>query len=531
MLILLQKKLFYSNLVHILFIMIIIIIGLYWISAKISSPIINLCNTVEKFSKGDFNAKTNVQSKDEIGYLASLFDKMGYELTIQQELTQGVIDTAQVIILVLDIEGKIVQFNPFMEKLTGYFLEEVKGKDWFSTFLPDENHDEIRSVFKKAIANIQTSGNQNPIVCKDGRLVDTLWYDKTFKDINGNIKGLISIGVDITKYKKQEELLRKSEGHLVALIKTIPDLVWLKNSDGVYLSCNAKFERFFGTEKANIIGKTDYDFLDKEQADFFRQKDKDAMIAGKPTVNEEEVVYADDNHHEQLETIKTPMYDSKNRLLGVLGIARDITKHKKMESLLKKTNVELENAHKHAMYMLALASEYKDPETGGHIKRIVRMTTKLALELGIESELAEQMGDNSLLHDLGKLGISDYILLKPGKLTDNEFETMKQHTLIGANIIGDDEWFYMARQIALLHHERWDGTGYPEGLKGDAIPLAARIVAVADEFDALISKRPYKEPWSLERSIEEIKLEAGKHFDPKVVEAFLSLCRKGFKKL
>ncbi len=212
--------------------------------------------------------------------------------------------------------------------------------------------------------------------------------------------------------------------------------------------------------------------------------------------------------------------------------ATDITERKKIEEELKRSQEQLTKAHVHTIYMLAIASEYKDPETGEHIKRIVQMTTELAVELGIEQKQAAQMGEDSLLHDLGKLGISDYILLKPGKLTVNEFETIKQHTVIGAKIIGDDEWFSSAREIALSHHERWDGNGYPEGLNGEVIPLAARIVAVADVFDALISKRPYKEPWPLDEAIEEIKRQAGKQFDPKVVAAFLSLHKKGnLKKL
>jgi ABC-type amino acid transport substrate-binding protein len=205
----------------------------------------------------------------------------------------------------------------------------------------------------------------------------------------------------------------------------------------------------------------------------------------------------------------------------------EITKRTKYEEKLKKSHIEIEQAHKHAMYMLALASEYKDRETGGHIKRIVEMTTELALELGVEPKQAEEMGADSILHDLGKLGISDYILLKPGKLTEDEREIMKKHTSIGAKIIGDDKWFAQARQIALSHHERWDGSGYLQGFKGEAIPFAARIVAVADVFDALISKRPYSEPWPLEKAIDKMKQKAGKHFDSKIFEAFLSLYQKG----
>jgi len=219
-----------------------------------------------------------------------------------------------------------------------------------------------------------------------------------------------------------------------------------------------------------------------------------------------------------------------NNELMLHTLLKDLTTRKQLEKQVQKANIKLERAHKHAIYMLALASEYKDHETGGHIQRIIGMTSDLATELGVDQQSAEKMGSDSVLHDLGKLGISDYILLKPGKLTVNEFKTMKQHTIIGAKIIGDDEWFYQARQIALSHHEKWDGNGYPEGLKGEEIPFAARIVAVADALDALISKRPYKESWPPKQAIAEIRKESGTHFDPKIVEALLTFYRRGLLK-
>ena len=189
----------------------------------------------------------------------------------------------------------------------------------------------------------------------------------------------------------------------------------------------------------------------------------------------------------------------------------------------KKNKAELEKAHKHSIYMLAVASEYKDKNTGEHVGRLSQMTTELAIALGIKAIEAEQMGADSILHDLGKLGIADNILLKPGKLTKEEFKIMKQHTVIGARIIGDHEGFKQASLIAMSHHERWDGTGYPNGLKGVEIPLVARIVALVDVFDALTSKRPYKEAWPIEKAIAEIKQGAGCQFDPRVVSAFLDI--------
>ena len=156
--------------------------------------------------------------------------------------------------------------------------------------------------------------------------------DQLVMSINSMRKGLAK---EVKEREQAEKALIESEAHMRALIETIPDLIWLKDPDGVYISCNPKFERFFGAKEIDIIGKTDHDFLDKELADFFRQKDKEAMVAGKPSVNEEEVTYADDGHNEILETVKTPMYDSEGKFIGVLGTARDISERKKIEAELQ----------------------------------------------------------------------------------------------------------------------------------------------------------------------------------------------------
>lgn len=141
--------------------------------------------------------------------------------------------------------------------------------------------------------------------------------------------------MDLTERRRAEKALQASEAHLRTLIHTIPDLIWLKDTNGVYLSCNVMFERFFGATEANIVGKTDYDFVDKELADFFRQHDRNAMAAGKPTMNEEWINFADDGHRAMLETIKSPIYDAEGQVTGVLGIARDITERKRLEDQLR----------------------------------------------------------------------------------------------------------------------------------------------------------------------------------------------------
>ncbi|HET7599095.1 MAG TPA: HD domain-containing phosphohydrolase [Gemmatimonadales bacterium] len=173
---------------------------------------------------------------------------------------------------------------------------------------------------------------------------------------------------------------------------------------------------------------------------------------------------------------------------------------------------------------LARAAEYRDWETGMHIVRVSRFAGIIAGRLGFGPREREMIATAATMHDVGKIGVPDYILLKPGALDDSEFSIMKQHTVIGHRILadGDSELLQTAADVALTHHERHDGSGYPQGLGGDDIPLAGRIVAVADAFDALTSERPYKKEWPVALAWDHLRANAGTRFDPRCVAAFLA---------
>ncbi len=199
-------------------------------------------------------------------------------------------------------------------------------------------------------------------------------------------------------------------------------------------------------------------------------------------------------------------------------VARRTEELKQAFERIKETSLE-------TIYRLARAAEYKDEDTGAHIMRMSHYAAAIASELGLSECEVESILYASPMHDLGKIGIPDRILLKPRKLDPDEWELMKQHTVIGGKILSGSkaEFIKLAEVIALTHHERWDGTGYPNGLKGDGIPIAGRITAIADVFDALTSKRPYKKPFPLEKSFEIIREGRGSHFDPAVVDAFFAI--------
>ncbi len=242
-----------------------------------------------------------------------------------------------------------------------------------------------------------------------------------------------------------------------------------------------------------------------------------------------------------------PMIDQQDQVIGVLqlinaqswegenkgveivpfdSIQEELVRSLASQAAVAFTNAQLtasiKQAHLDTIYRLSIAAEYKDQDTASHIKRMSLYSKILARELDMTEREVELMLYGSPMHDVGKLGVPDAILLKPGKLDQDEWKVMEKHTVYGANILegSDSEVLEYSRVIALSHHEKWDGSGYPAKLRDEQIPVPGRIVALADVFDALTSNRPYKKAWPLDEAREEILSGSGKHFDPQVVEAF-----------
>ena len=202
-----------------------------------------------------------------------------------------------------------------------------------------------------------------------------------------------------------------------------------------------------------------------------------------------------------------------------LNYAKDL-----QETILERKAVyeELQDAYSDTIRRLVIAAEYKDEDTGDHIVRISRYSSLLAEKLGWPAKEVQNIFYAAPMHDVGKIGIPEHILLKPSKLTDEEFNLIKTHTTIGAKILANSksEILQLAHQIAISHHEQWNGKGYPQGISGDNIPIAGRIVSLVDVFDALISQRPYKALYPVEKACDIVKKERGEHFDPDVVDVF-----------
>jgi putative two-component system response regulator len=201
--------------------------------------------------------------------------------------------------------------------------------------------------------------------------------------------------------------------------------------------------------------------------------------------------------------------------------------HLDLDRRLKLADGYLKQAYQDAVTMLSIACEGKDEDTGFHVQRVQHFTEALAREVGLSEDESRHMGVMSILHDVGKINIPDAILKKPAKLDAEEWAIMQTHAEQGVRILGDNPFYAVAREIAGGHHENWNGGGYPQRLTGEAIPLSARLVKVADVFDALTSRRPYKAPWTTESALQLLQEQAGVQFDPAIVSAFLRLHEAG----
>ncbi len=217
------------------------------------------------------------------------------------------------------------------------------------------------------------------------------------------------------------------------------------------------------------------------------------------------------------------------RIRNLLEVRRAQTymrhQNRLLETEVRKRTLELLDSRLEVVRRLGRAAEYRDNETGLHIIRMSKMAALIAKASGMNEAQCELILNASPMHDIGKIGIPDHILQKPGKLTADEWHIMKSHSQIGTEILQGDESILLttAREICLSHHEKWNGTGYPNQLEGEAIPIMARITALADVFDALTSIRPYKKAWELHDALNLIRSESGKHFDPWLTEHFLSV--------
>jgi putative nucleotidyltransferase with HDIG domain len=252
----------------------------------------------------------------------------------------------------------------------------------------------------------------------------------------------------------------------------------------------------------------------------FITKEKFTSYIGVPLIAKRRVVGVLEVYNRSPLRRESDWMDFLETLAGQAAIAID---NASLYQELQRSNEELNRGYDQTIEGWAFTLEMRDGETKGHSQRVTEMTISIAKEMGVKDEEIVDIRRGAILHDIGKIAIPDEILHKPGPLTYEEWDLMKQHPKLAVEWLSQISFLEQALIIPYYHHEKWDGTGYPEGLKGEEIPLSARIFAVVDVWDALLSDRPYRKAWSVEEALAHIKKQSGKHFDPEVVKVFLSL--------
>jgi len=326
----------------------------------------------------------------------------------------------------------------------------------------------------------------------------------------------------------QEAHSRALEARIQTLMDAAPVPIYIKDRERRYTMANRVAHEVAGLEPSELVGRTDGDIMSMEGERLARASDLRILEEGETYTEEETMTVGADER--TFLTVKFPYLDDTGEIAGITGISADITDKKRAEELREELATAQQQAieslrasRQETVERLTRAIEMHDEETGRHVSRMASTAAFLGKQLGMDREGAALLRTAAPMHDVGKVATPDEILRKEGPLTPDERQEMQRHTTVGYEILNgsDSDLLRLAASVALTHHERWDGSGYPNGLKGEEIPIEGRIVAVADAFDAMLSNRSYRPALSVAEAVETLASERGTHFDPEIVDILL----------
>ncbi len=488
------------------------------------------------------------------------------ELRHERDFTSAVLDTAGALVIVLDRTGTIVRFNRACENLAGYRLDDIRsGKVFWQNILPPEEYQPVRKMFNQLLRGNYPNQYEGDWLDKDGQRQRIVWTNTVLLDAEGHVEYIIGTGLNVTERRHAEARMHQQMQRLAVLRRLqmsisasldlhmtidllLDHVMHMLDIDAALVLQPAPYSQHLeyvagrGFRSSAIQwsrlrmgegygGRIALERHPLMVADMRRpgyacqraalfEKENFVSYYGVPLVAKDQVKGV-------LELFsRTPMAVDQEWggfLEALAGHAAVVMDNVELVDHLRRSKEEVTLAYDATIEGWARALELRDAETEGHSRRVTEMTVRLARAMEFDEEEIVAIRRGAILHDIGKMAIPDSILLKPGPLTDEERAIMRQHPKYAHRLLSSIPFLRASIDIPYCHHERWDGTGYPQGLQGEQIPLKARLFSVVDVWDALSSDRPYRRGWPPERVYAFLRENAGTAFDPHVVEVFLKM--------
>jgi PAS domain S-box-containing protein len=438
-------------------------------------------------------------------------------------LFESIFNKVQQGIVILQ-DWMIVNANPKMSEIVGIPREDLIGMN-AQNLIPEER---LASAISRYAAHCTAGAGsglfEDLLQKKDGSeigvevdLVRTTFDGKT---------SILAIITDLTATIKAEEELQSLRQYQSSLIEHINIWVNVLDPQGNVVTWNKAAEEISGYSKDEVIGHSEiwnYLYPDRNYRNWVFSKAMQIIQNGETTQGLETIILTKDKRKKIISWFSRNLLDNQGNAVGSIAIGLDITEIKYANEALEQANNALSAAYDETIEGWSRALDLRDRETEGHSRRVTQMTVEFARMAGMSEDEIVHVRRGALLHDIGKFGVPDSILLKKGELTESEWIIMKKHPELAYEVLYPIQYLRPALDIPYYHHERWDGSGYPFGLEGEEIPLAARLFAVADIWDALRSDRPYRKAWSEAEALNYIKSLGGTKLDSKAVEYFLIL--------
>ncbi len=436
----------------------------------------------------------------------------------------SLIETASDAVIGVSPNGTITSWSSGAERLFGYAAEEATGRS-ITLIAPGELASQPQDHLRRALDGERVEQVETERVCKDGGKRQVLISLTAIRDETGRPAGAVAVYRDLTEQRRAERALLESEQRYHSVVEALNEGVIMQEPGGKIVAFNKSVERILGLSAQEIASGSPEDSewsLIREDGSPLLLEDYPTIVAlrtGEPQSGVVVGVEGPKLARRWLSVNSSPLLSGDGSApSAAVASFSDITE-------LRATIEELQEARSDDLMRLALVSEYRDDDTNRHTERVGRAAELTARALDQDEEFAWTIRHAAPLHDVGKIGIPDKILLKPAALTPEELAVMKTHTTIGGQILchSSAPVLRMATAIAFTHHERWDGAGYPAAIGQQAIPLVGRIVAVVDAFDAMTHDRPYRSARPIEQALAELQRCSGAQFDPTVVAAFMTL--------